>query len=488
MPRLSVLSALLVVSFLTPTTAAAEPTPVEKQLAVQKAMATARQFVELNMPSDAVLALEAEVANADGNKAFLSLLRECYLAELYSLEKVPTPDAAKVEQVRRKLSLLGGAAPATKPAAKPEKTETPEPPPPAIEPPAAVTAAPVAADPTADAAAAFNKGEWAAAERLFASAPNLNAEQKAAWAYCRIKLAAEKVAACDATTAAALAAEVTDALKLVPAHAELQKIGQQVLANANAVAGTRREPAATAAGDAVETPSFRVRHAGDRALAEAVAKAAEAQRTAIFQRWSGPPSAAWPVKCEITIHPTAADYAKATGRPAESTGTSAVKLDAGRATERRIDLRADDAGMESNALPRELTHVVFADLFPDRPAPKWAVEAIAILAGTPEEVDRYTRTLPRCAREGDWIALAQLLDLKDFPAEKITGFYCQSVSLADYLIRAGGSERNFTIFLRDCQRYGTAPALKRTYGVETPQALEAAWRRATLETGRAQAP
>jgi hypothetical protein len=135
-----------------------------------------------------------------------------------------------------------------------------------------------------------------------------------------------------------------------------------------------------------------------------------------------------------------------------------------------------------------LTHVVLADLFPDRPAPKWAVEGMAILAGTPAEVERYIRTLPRCARDGDWFALTQLLELKDFPAEKITGFYCQSVSLTDYLIRAGGSERNFTIFLRDCQRYGTASALKRTYSIDSAEALEAAWRRATLDTGRAQGP
>ena len=28
--------------------------------------------------------------------------------------------------------------------------------------------------------------------------------------------------------------------------------------------------------------------------------------------------------------------------------------------------------------------------------------------------------------------------MKDFPADKITGFYCQSVSLTEYLVRAGG--------------------------------------------------
>ena len=139
-------------------------------------------------------------------------------------------------------------------------------------------------------------------------------------------------------------------------------------------------------------------------------------------------------------------------------------------------------------MPRELTHVVLADLFPDKPPPKWAEEGMAVLAGSPEEVDRYTRTLVRCARDGEWFGLGQLMELKDFPAEKITGFYCQSVSLTDYLIRAAGGERNFTVFLRECQRYGTPQALKRQYGVDGPQALEQAWKRAALDVGRGQSP
>src|SRR5439155_2933279 len=66
---------------------AADPTPADKQLALQKAMATARQFLDVNMPAEALAALEPEIGNADGNKAFLTLLREAYLAELYRLEK-----------------------------------------------------------------------------------------------------------------------------------------------------------------------------------------------------------------------------------------------------------------------------------------------------------------------------------------------------------------------------------------------------------------
>lgn len=480
--------ASLALVFALPLLANADPTPVERAIGVQKAMATARGYLDVNMPAEAVAALEAEINNADGNKAFLTLLREAYLAELYRLEKADTPDAARLSQIRRSLALLGGVAP-----------KAPGPAPAAAAPvaPAVPVAVPTLPAPTSDspidaaheAAAAFKKGDYAAAARLFASVRELNADQKTAWAYCRVRLANESLNApsCDGTSAAACAADVTDALKLLAPNAELRPVAEQVIAMANRKAGSAK-PTPVASGDVVETPSFRVRHSGNRELAEAVAKAAEEQRGKIFERWSGPPAGAWNPKCEITIHATADAFTKATARPAGGTGNAAVQLVDGLVTERRIDLRADDPVVVSNALPRELTHVVLADLFPDKPAPRWAVEGMAILAGTPEEVARYTRTLPRCARDGDWHALAKLLEMKGFPADNITGFYCQSVSLTEYLVRAGGGEKHFTTFLRDCQRYGAPQALRRQYEIDGPQALEAAWKRAVLETGRAQSP
>jgi hypothetical protein len=134
-----------------------------------------------------------------------------------------------------------------------------------------------------------------------------------------------------------------------------------------------------------------------------------------------------------------------------------------------------------------MTHVVLADLFADKPPPKWALEGMAILAGSPEEISRYTRTLSRCTRDGELRSVATLFDLKDFPADKITGFYCQSVSVTEFLIKLNG-ERFFKIFLGDAQRYGVAQALKRQYNIDGPQALEAAWKRACLEQARGQAP
>jgi hypothetical protein len=176
-----------------------------------------------------------------------------------------------------------------------------------------------------------------------------------------------------------------------------------------------------------------------------------------------------------------------TGKPAAGTGHATVRLVEGKAASRRIDLQADDAAVITNALPRELTHVVLADLFPYTPPPRWAEEGIAILAGSPEEIGRYLRTLPRCARNGELFTVTALLEMKDFPAaDKVTGFYCGSVSLVEYLVKLKG-EKHFTTFLRDCQRYGTASALKRQYGIESAQALQEAWLKAALDGSRAQA-
>ena len=474
--------------------ASADPTPVEKHLAVQAAMASARKYLDSQMPVEAVAALEKEVAGADGNKAYLALLREAYLAELYQLEKTPNTNPERLAQTRRKFLLLGGQPPPTG-GSNPSLVKTPAAlPEPDLAPPVAAPEMPVVAPapPAADAVAAFKKGDFAEADRLFtaAGAAKLTTEQKTAWGYCRIKLAADRVnaPACDAATAAAAAQSVADALELISDNAKLLASGREVLKAAQAKAGGAKVAApVVAAGDAVETASFRVLHGGNRELGDAVAKAAEAGRKQVYERWSGPPGGTWQPKCEIVIYATADAYARATGKPTALTGHATVRLTDGRATERRIDLRADDPALVANALPRELTHVVLADLFADKPPPKWALEGMAILAGSPEEISRYTRTLTRCARDNELRPLATLFDLKDYPADKITGFYCQSVSVTEYLIKLNG-ERNFKIFLSDAQRYGTAQALKRQYGIDGPPALEAAWKRASVDQARGQGP
>src|SRR5262245_38630240 len=149
--------ALLAIVIVVPLLIAADPSPVEKQLGLQKAMVAARESLEANRPAEAVATLETAIADADGNKAFLALLRDSYLAELAVLEKAPTPDAARLAQVRRHLALLGGTAPAP---------QAPALPPPALD---VGSPAPAGTDSVTDATAEFKKRNFAAAMRLFAA-------------------------------------------------------------------------------------------------------------------------------------------------------------------------------------------------------------------------------------------------------------------------------------------------------------------------------
>jgi hypothetical protein len=344
---------------------------------------------------------------------------------------------------------------------------------------------PVKADPLPEPEgdALFRAGNFREASAWYAGvagadATLLTAKQREAWAFSRIKLAAEALGQCDA---AACEKELAAAISLAPGSVRVQKLGESVLALARR-SPTAEAPAATVAnGESIETGSFMVKFTGNRELAEKVAAAAEKQRTAVFERWSGPAGKEWTPRCEIVVHATAEEYALATKQLAEGTGYAAVKLAEGKVLERRIDLRADDESLLANALPRELTHVVLADLFPYTPPPKWAEEGMAVLAASPEEVGRYSRTAISCARDGKLFTVATLLDMKDWPAaEKITGFCCGSVSLAEYMVKLKG-EKHFTTFLRDCQRYGSTNALKRQYDIDSPKTLQDAWLKAVIK-------
>ena len=505
MPRLRPAVAVAAALFVTHAVAA---DPVNHALAAQTALAEARDLLTANKPADAVAALEKHLADAAGNRAYLDLLRTAYAAEGKKLQ-LANGDPKRVAELKTKLALLGagGAGPGgpgtgeePKPAAAAVvagllkaagSVSTPAPSPPATP---IVDKGLLVLQEAAD---LFNQGKnepkkLSMASRLFAAAfadkIELNKDQQAAWAYCRIRVAADRLCRPDVTgpAAAAVADEVEDALKLAPANAGLQKVGRELMAaalvKAEQTASGRKAESAVAQTDAasplldddwevVESPSFRVRHRGAKLLAESVADTAEAKRSDIFARWSGPPGGAWGPKCDIFLHADAAGLAEATKQPKGATGCAAVRLEGGKPTGRRIDLRADDEAAVEVSLPRELTHVVLADLFPNQAPPRWAEEGMAVLASAPAEVDRYLRTAARCRRDGELVPVATLLALTAPPADKVTGFYVGSVSLVEFLVRYKG-EKAFTTFLRDGQRYGVPAALKRQYGVADARQLE----------------
>jgi len=323
--------------------------------------------------------------------------------------------------------------------------------------------------------AKFEPAKFRAAAALFASASEaaaLTAEQQTAWAYCRLRIAADDWNASRGSPAVAklVAAEAAAALQLVPEHAELQKFGREVITAAGGESPGAVKPQAATGWFSLETESFRIRYpAAAKSLAEKLAIKAEEQRAFISNRWSGPLAMAWSVRCEIVVHASAEDFAHATGQPDTATGHALVHMNNGRPAIRRIDLRSDDDTAAEDALPRELTHVILADLFPSTPPPSWAAHGMATLAMSQGTVGRYLATAAALSKKGELPAASRLFESKiSLTPESLIG----SAALVEFLARAKG-ERSLTIFLRDISRYGLEKSLDRQFGFSMT-ALDAA--------------
>ncbi|MFO0937431.1 MAG: hypothetical protein U0798_13050 [Gemmataceae bacterium] len=518
---------------------AAEPPAdsIDRAILVQKAMADARDFLVANDPASASAVLEAQLAHANVNRSYLDLLCKAYHEEKEKLRLEKSPDLKRLETIAKRLAILEGTksetalAPAASSATE-SATNLPS-----ISPPSAVTPPPAALPtsvlepareetsrpaPTVQATqtgaewlktatSLFNQGKtdpsrYREAARYFAKAYEnqtlFTPDQLTAWVYCRVRVAAEELnkPTANRETARAMEADVTAALALAPQNAGLQKAGRDVLASARSILGTKApsapavastppaprspgspivqvgETSVVASANRVSGTSVFVNHTGQPELAATIAKAVETQRKAITEKWFGPAGSAWSPVCEITLHANGSAFTSATGLSERATGKAEVVLENGQVKSRRIDLRADDESLLTVSLPRELAHLVLADLFPNKPPPRWAEEAIAVLSTSPAEVERYKRAAPRLALDGALPSAEQLMASTGFPsAERITGFYVVSVSLVDFLVSKKG-EKTFATFLTDSQRYGIEPAFKRQYGM-TPSQLDAAWRR-----------
>jgi hypothetical protein len=223
-----------------------------------------------------------------------------------------------------------------------------------------------------------------------------------------------------------------------------------------------------------ETANFTIYHA-DPALAEQVARAAEATRDAIVRRWTGsPPSKTWSPRCEVYIYPTAAIFAQVTGQPATSPGFSTMESNGVAISGRRIKLRADHPEIIACVLPHEVTHVILADLFPTQQIPRWADEGIAVLSEPAAEQEKRLADLDAVLDGGKIFAVDHLM-VRDYPEGPHWGlYYAQSVSLTRYLVDQG-KPGQFIEFLQGSQRRGVEPELKRVYKIDGYADLQKRW-------------
>jgi len=147
---------------------------------------------------------------------------------------------------------------------------------------------------------------------------------------------------------------------------------------------------------------------------------------------------------------------------------------------RRIDLRSDSCNPLTAALPHELTHVVLADRFRDRPLPRWADEGIAVMADTAEKQAGHERDLRSAIASGNRIRLESLFNHENYPGGQVAAFYAHSTSVARWLIQQN-SEATFVKFIDRAMEAGYDVALQEVYGLSSVEELERHWMREVLD-------
>ena len=226
-----------------------------------------------------------------------------------------------------------------------------------------------------------------------------------------------------------------------------------------------------------ESLNFRIHCCSSAERITELAVTCETEKTRCQKLWVGRTSRNWHSKCELVVHCDAHSYCAALGRGSERTsGCTTIQLDRGRVVRRRIDLRGDAADCYSDSLPHELTHVVLADEFTERRIPAWADEGIAMLAESPDKLQRRLTELQGVVAANRSLSLQQLMSLAQSPApESRDAFYGQSVTLTGLLLERGTPEQLLG-FVNAAQRQGYGKALYDVYGIESWSALEREWR------------
>ena len=225
-----------------------------------------------------------------------------------------------------------------------------------------------------------------------------------------------------------------------------------------------------------ETPNFRIFHHAPE-IAERAAQIAESVRSAQGSRWgSVATGGSWSPKCDLYLYPDARSFAKMTGQAETSPGFTLMGANGGKIISRRVNLRTDHPPLLSAILPHEVTHVVLADLFPNKPIPRWADEGMAVLAEPPAEVQSRSDELKGPLQNNRLFAINDLVGL-DYPdAKDWPTYYAQSVSLTRFLVERG-EPRDFIRFLQAAERTGLEAALRNIYRIDDLAELQNQWLR-----------
>jgi hypothetical protein len=363
-------------------------------LKLQQAMEKARYLLlrgEAGAAKKAVETLEEQLPRANGNTAFLRLLREAYrgyIKDLWLANK-----SADAKRYLDRLCILEPSAAADVSLRPPETSTKATPPEPKPGPlsnlpaklfpnwalnnpkrdanPAASQAkiatvrAKVEDSPTNDdpfapsnmrpgtpatatgqrAKDLLHKAEQEFAGRRFTEAGRLfeqayqadkgcidNSRER--WAYCMLKQVDDRLnqAALDRSLLADLGLQVRTAVTLAPKLQEtgkrlLREIDQRQTTPLDAQVSVQHLGRNKEGWQVAETRYFFIFHNQSREQVERVATIAETTRRDMYRKWFGVDGVDWSPKCELILHSTGADYSAMTAVPGSSPGHSRIERD-----------------------------------------------------------------------------------------------------------------------------------------------------------------
>jgi tetratricopeptide (TPR) repeat protein len=164
-------------------------------------------------------------------------------------------------------------------------------------------------------------------------------------------------------------------------------------------------------------------------VAEWLAEAAEFHFTGLSQ-WLGRPTGGhWEPRCELRVHATPKGLQEATEAEGAPQAVTQIRLQGQRVLDRRISLLQDDPWLLSSTLPRELTHVLLADLGPEGRLPLAVEEGVALQAEPPARRLELRRILGPVAPSP-----TALLNADELPSDR-RAFEARADALTSFLLR-----------------------------------------------------
>ncbi|MCS7161265.1 MAG: hypothetical protein RMJ19_12410 [Gemmatales bacterium] len=452
-------------------------------LLVQQALREAQACLQRGECSTAVRVLERELPHINGNAAYLDLLAQAYdrhLAELHRLgrrdliptylERLAILNPARAEALRREWHLGEVSKPALRIVARGRlEDESPPPYPVRVE-----SWSQLADD-------AFAQGHYQQARlcywRAAESRQTLSTLQQQRWAYCSWweisqLLQASPMSCCHWSVAVLEGrAAIQRSSEWAFAQQLLQELERRQLEQPVVI---RHLPSGAEGWQVAVSAHFRIHH-HNAPLAEQVLRCAEQVHALNAWFWFGELAPApWEHPCEIYLYQDATSFSRATGVAPSVPGFSTLvtdTTDARRVLSRRMDLRADIPDLLSRLVPHETTHVSLAGRFGARPLPRWADEALALLA-EPEEARQFYREKVFTAPRDQLLSPDKLLTWEGAATHvEAHLFYGQSLLLVEWLLARRGKWQ-FVQFLAEAPRLGWEPALKRYYGINSLLDLE----------------